>query len=246
MPSDVPGKRGDPPDTTDKDRRPRLLGNVKFSNNSILSYAFAAIDNLAGIALLLMLASVLLPSAYYSYHLKDPSASQLLVAICIGLFSSLLFLWIMDAVSILRFRAEWVSKSVYGAAIASILGTSVGVYQQAFSENKYPYEGRWNLTLIDSEQSIRLIDLDLSVSYSERSGSYWGYSEYKPVAPTQKDIAVWATLSDFGPNERNMVLAWFDGSGNQHALIVNVDAKRQGRLFEGTNEKKTIRLSRPN
>jgi hypothetical protein len=161
MPADTSGGRAKPPDTsrgrakppdtsdgrakpadTSEGDRPRLLGSTKLTSNPLFSYVFSAIDNLSGIALLLMLASVLLPSAYYSYHLKDPTASQLLIAICIGLFSSLLFLWIMDAVSILRFRAEWVSKSVYGAAIVSILGTSVGVYQQAFSENKYPYEGR--------------------------------------------------------------------------------------------------------
>jgi hypothetical protein len=168
--------------------QPRLLGGrIRVGNNAIISYVLATIDNLAGVALLLMLASVLLPSAYYSYHLKDPTASQLLVAICMGLFSSLLFLWIMDAVSILRFRAEWVSKSVYGAAITSILGTSVGVYQQAFSENKYPYEGRWNLSMIDGAQNTRIIDLDLAIVYSDRSDSYWGYSEYRQAPTPEKE-----------------------------------------------------------
>jgi hypothetical protein len=205
-----------------------------------------SLPNLTGIALLLMLASVLLPSAYYSYHLKDPTAAQLLIAICIGLFSSLLFLWIMDAVSILRFRAEWVSKSVYGAAIVSILGTSVGVYQQAFSENKYPYEGRWNLSLINGDEIVRVLDLDIVLVYSDRSDSYWGYSDYKPAMTSQKDAAVWATLNDFGPKDGSMVLTWIDGNGSQHSLIVKVEAKRQGKLFEGTNGQTTIRLSRPN
>jgi hypothetical protein len=223
-----------------------LLGSTRLASNPLFSYVSSAIDNLAGIALLLMLASVLLPSAYYSYHLQDPTASQLLIAICIGLFSSLLFLWIMDAVSILRFRAEWVSKSVYGAAIVSILGTSVGVYRQAFSENTYPYEGRWNLTLISSDQNIRLIDLDTALVYSDRSASYWGYSEYKPATTPQKEIAVWATIRDFGPKDGNVVLGWFDGNGNQHSLVVKTDTKRQGKLFEGTVGEQTLRLSRPN
>ena len=94
-----------------------------------------------------MLAGILIPSVVYSLNLKDPTPAELLIAICIALFSSVLFLWILDATSVLRFRSEWIGKSIYGAAIASIIGTSVAVYSDAFSERKYPYEGRWEISI---------------------------------------------------------------------------------------------------
>src|ERR1022692_5321363 len=93
-------------------------------------------------ALLLMLFGILVPAAFYAFKLRDPTPPQLLVAICISLFSSVVFLWILDSTSILRFRSEWVSRSVYGAAIVSVLGTSVAVYKDAFAAKAYPYEGR--------------------------------------------------------------------------------------------------------
>ena len=92
------------------------------------------------LTLMAVVIAVLMPAANYSLRLSDPTPSQLLVAISIGVFSSVVCLWLLDAVSILRFRSEWVSRSVWGAAIVSILGTGVGVFQGAFAERKYPYE----------------------------------------------------------------------------------------------------------
>ena len=99
--------------------------------------------SIPSIALSLMLAAILVPSVNYSMNLYNPSAAELLVAISISLFSSVLFLWILDATSILKFRSEWISKSIYGAAIVSVIGTSVGVYKDYFDQNKYPYSGKW-------------------------------------------------------------------------------------------------------
>jgi len=81
------------------------------------------------LAFTLMIAGILVPTAMYSFRLTSPSPAELLVAVSIALFASVLFLWIMDATGILPFRAAWISKAVYGAAITSILGTSVAVYK---------------------------------------------------------------------------------------------------------------------
>src|SRR5436309_1899649 len=83
------------------------------------------------IAFFLMLGGILLPTAKYAFALREPTPAQLLVAVCMAMFSAVLFLWILDATEILPFRAAWVSKSVYGAAIVSVLGTSVAVYRDA-------------------------------------------------------------------------------------------------------------------
>ena len=85
------------------------------------------------------------------------------------------FLWILDATSILRFRAEWISRSVYGAAIVSVLGTSVGVYQDAFNEQKYPFEGRWEVKVRKAEQTTFVANHTVVLAYSRTAKVYWGY-----------------------------------------------------------------------
>src|SRR5438046_1468148 len=91
----------------------------------------ASVRRIPGLALQIMLVGILFPTAIYAFNLRNPTPAQLLVAICMSLFSAVIFLWILDATSVLRFRSEWVSRSVYGAAIVSVLGTSVAVYQDA-------------------------------------------------------------------------------------------------------------------
>jgi hypothetical protein len=59
------------------------------------------------LALSLMLMGILVPTALYSFKLasSSPTPADLLVAVCIALFASVLFLWIMDATDILPFKA---------------------------------------------------------------------------------------------------------------------------------------------
>jgi len=128
------------------------------------------------IAIVLMLIAILIPSVKYSFGLDNPSPSELLVAIAIALFSSVLFLWILDATSILRFRNEWVSKSVYGAAIVSVLGTSVGVYKDYFNTTVYPYLGKWEVNILNIPDSTVVFESSMAITYSEYSNKYWGYS----------------------------------------------------------------------
>ena len=108
--------------------------------------------------LVVMVMAVLLPSASYSFSLNDPTPAELLVAICIGVFSSTVCLWILDAVSVLRFRSEWVSRGVWGAAIVSILGTGVGVFQGALAERKYLYEGAWTVRVLPHDAQSFIAD----------------------------------------------------------------------------------------
>jgi hypothetical protein len=217
------------------------------ATTSIVERLTATTKNVPTLALGLMLMSVLLPSAFYSYHLKDPTPSQLLVAICIGLFSSVVFLWILDAVSILRFRSEWVSKSVYGAAIVSILGTSAGVYKDAFSASKYPYEGAWIVSILNFNTNQEIASATVALAYSDRSDTYWGNSTYQPPRPEQKIGAVWIGVSDFNPSEGRILLTWYNVNGEKSVVQPQVTAQRAGKLFEGGDGRSlSVRIARPN
>src|SRR5438876_504581 len=128
-------------------------------NETILMRELARIrQRVPEMALLLMLVAILVPTALYSYHLQKPTPAELLVAISVALFASVLFLWILDATSLLTFRASWMSKSVYGAAIVSILGTSVAVYKDYFTASPHQYEGVWLLTLRQKNDSSDALD----------------------------------------------------------------------------------------
>ena len=126
------------------------------------------------LSLMVVVVAVLMPAVNYSLRLSDPTPSQLLVAICIGVFSSVICLWLLDAVSILRFRSEWVSRSVWGAAIVPILGTGVGVFQGAFAERKYPYEGQWLVRVYSPSENAFVAERQAVLIYSQSTESYWG------------------------------------------------------------------------
>jgi hypothetical protein len=165
-------------------------------------------------ALLLMLAGILFPAATYSYKLHDPTPAQLLVAICITLFSGVVFLWILDATSVIRFRSEWVSRSIYGAAIVSVLGTSVAVYKDAFGARPYPYEGRWQLVVLQPPANKILANHNLLLIFSESAGEYWGYSELAPK-DSSSDKAAWVEVLDFTPQDRNLKLRLVSQTGSE-------------------------------
>jgi hypothetical protein len=162
------------------------------------------------IALFLMIGGVLLPTAKYAFDLREPTPAQLLVAVCMAMFSAVLFLWILDSTSILRFRSVWVGRSVYGAAIVSILGTSVAVYRDSFAESKYPYEGLWEMTLwqaIDSGETTSKHRVLLS--YSSSAETYWGFSDAQPspiVNATEPKELQWIEITDFNPVEKRIVV----------------------------------------
>jgi hypothetical protein len=117
-------------------------------------------------ALTLMLVGILAPTAMYSFRLSSPTPADLLVAVSIALFSAVLFLWILDATNLMPFRAAWISKAVYGAAITSILGTSVAVYKDFFYADKYPFEGAWQVSIEKADDPTHPTETILLLSYS--------------------------------------------------------------------------------
>jgi hypothetical protein len=199
-------------------------------------------------ALTLMLVGILVPTALYSYHLAQgsPTPADLLVAVSIALFSSVLFLWIMDATDILSFKAPWVSKSVYGAAIVSILGTSVAVYKDYFSARKYPYEGPWQVILTNSADPTRPTEFSAVLTYSEDGGRYWGYSNLISTAQDSKTI-VWAEVTDFVPEEKTIQLRLHLGDGTQRVYKWPLTMSRRGRFLksEPNNTDLSVELRRP-
>jgi hypothetical protein len=179
----------------------------------------------------LMLVGILLPTAKFSLGLNDPSPSQLLIAICISLFSAVVFLWILDSTALLRFRSEWVSKSVYGAAIVSVLGTSVAVYREAFTERKYPHEGRWEIQVRSGDKL--LASNELILIYSDTAETYWGYSDLgrSVDVPTK-----WIRVNDFDNQSGKLNLSYFDQSGLEGLINIKLTPTRGGKLFTGSQQ----------
>jgi hypothetical protein len=213
---------------SEKDTKPRKLffkmGDTQYS--------------LPNIALLFILLGVLLPSVMYSVKLRNPTPADLLVAICISVFSSLLFLWIMDVTSVLRFRSEWVSKSIYGAVLVSILGTSVAVYKDAFSERKYPFEGHWELSISSKEPQPFQIKHNAAILFSENAQKYWGYSDFKPRNKETNAKSTWINIEEFNPQNGNIrfEIVKDDNSITEYNLKLKKDIN--GKMFKAEDKEK--------
>jgi hypothetical protein len=188
-----------------------------------------------------MLGIILVPPLIYSVNLfsKSTTADEIIVAISIGVFASVVYLWILDATGILSFKSEWVSKTVYGAAIASILGTSAAVYQGYFVGDKHPYRGAWELTY---EQSV----YKASISYSNNAETYWGYTE---VAYGWNDTLWFDSIEiiDFNPEEKIIVIRHVSSGNKQREEKIPIQIKRNGKLIESNNSGGNLfRLKREN
>ena len=182
-------------------------------------------EQLPRLALLAVIVAVLMPAANYSYRLSDPTPAKLLVAICIGVFSSVVCLWILDAVAILRFRSEWVARSVWGAAIASILGTGVGVFHGALAERQYPFEGTWMVRVYSPADKAFLAERQAVIMYSQSAKIYWGYSEASYPSPENAKVAVASEIVEFDPKKPHIVLRLLFADGKQIVLdqLLHVD-----------------------
>jgi hypothetical protein len=91
-------------------------------------------------------AGILFPSVLYGVLLRPRSASDVLVASSVCLFSSVVYLWTLHAISVITFRDAWMGKAIFGAAITAILGTSAVIYKSALSDS-FPFAGKWDMAL---------------------------------------------------------------------------------------------------
>ena len=197
--------------------------------------------------LLAVVIAVLMPAANYSMSLSDPTPAQLLVAICIGVFSSVVCLWILDAVSLLRFLSEWVARSVWTAAIVSVLGTGVGVFQGAFAERKYPYEGPWLVRVYSPASKSFVAEQQAVLTYSQSNESYWGYSETSLASPPQPTRAISTEVVLFDPKKPQVTLRLQFADGRQTVIEQALVSEQKGLRFQSpaaANEL-TITLARP-
>ena len=198
------------------------------------------------IVLLAIVVAVLLPAANYSLNLIDPTPSQLLVAISIGVFSSTLCLWLMDAVSVLKFRSEWVSRGVWGAAIVSILSTGVGVFQGALSERKYQFEGKWEARFISKESGVSLAEVPLNLTYSISAETYWGFSKTL-IAPRQEEsqpISIEIIDLNFDSSIIVYKLKYLTGAEEIYEQPFDLGTKRK-HINSSTSSGVSFTLSRP-
>src|SRR5260370_39198968 len=63
-------------------------------------------------ALVLMLTGIMAPPVFYAIRLTSPTPTQLITSICISLFASVLYLWILDATAVFRFRSGLVDRFI--------------------------------------------------------------------------------------------------------------------------------------
>ena len=206
------------------------------------------------IAFFLMLGGILLPTAKYAFSLHEPTPAQLLVAVCMAMFSAVLFLWILDATEILPFRAAWVSKSVYGAAIVSVLGTSVAVYRDAFAESKYPYDGPWEITVWETSKPAPVAHHRLLLSYSRSRDAYWGFSDAQFPKDSDSSGAfrcAWLEITDFSPEDKRIVFDMHDDASAISVRAEQIEIRPHAkyisgkRIESGTGVKYDFTLQRP-
>ena len=199
------------------------------------------------LALVMMIGGILFPAVYYSANLRDPTPASLLVAICVSVFASVIYLWILDVTNILTFRHQWISKSIYGAAIASILGSSVAVYKDFFDSEKYPLRGKWQVSVINSRNKS-LSQNELLIGYSENSDVYYGFSDVtEPLHDTSgiafievKSLSVKDKIILFQLGHENGKIESFQNSfrisENQKQIFIN----------RGADSTYNVLISRPN
>lgn len=198
------------------------------------------------LTLMAVVIAVLMPAANYSIRLSDPTPPQLLVAICIGVFSSVVCLWILDSVGLLKFRSEWVARSVWAAAIASILGTGVGVFQGAFAERKYPYEGSWSVRVYSVTNKTYVAEHQAVMIYSQSNESYWGYSETSLSVPPQPERAISTEIVSFDAKRPRVTLRMIFADGRQTVLEKELISEHKGIRFQSRDsDTLTITIARP-
>ena len=203
--------------------------------------------NIPRLALTAVVVAVLLPAAKYSMNLQDPTPTQLLVAVCIGVFSSVLCLWLLDAVSMVQFRSSAVSKSIYAAAIISILGTGAGVFQGAFAGRKWPYEGAWTLRVRSNSDDTYVVDHRVVLIHSESADVYWGYSEASFPTSKQTNHAIFAEVVEFAPEDGNLSLLILMPDHEERAVHQAMTSEAKGARFvsKDSDGKYSTTLTRP-
>jgi hypothetical protein len=194
-----------------------------------------------------MLVAILLPTVMYSLNLKQPTPAELLVAISIGMFASVLYLWVLDATSTIPFRSVWVSRGVYGAAIVSIIGTSVGVYKDAFVQQPFPFQGEWLLTVHDSAGKTLISQRPTALVYSPSTGVYWGYSAGSVAVNDASGN--WAEVTAFDPGKQRVEVRVRDTRGLDDVVTATISEIRPRTAFSSQVDgemKFAIQLSRRN
>jgi hypothetical protein len=216
------------------------------NDNILLKQLALSRKRVPEMALILMLMGVLAPAALYSFRLTSPSPAELLVAISIALFASVLFLWIMDATGLMPFRAAWISKAVYGAAITSILGTSVAVYKDFFYANKYPFGGAWQATITATDDPTHPAEFSLLLSYSEPGDRYWGYSNLMATSSDPKAL-VWVEAVDVSPPQTAGKFRLHFGDGSQRVYQWQLLIEKKGKFIRSRepNSQLVLELRRP-
>jgi hypothetical protein len=181
--------------------------------------------NVPQAALILMLLGIMAPPVMYALNLSTATPTQLITSICMSLFGSVLFLWILDATSILKFRSKWVSRSVYSIGVASIISATIGIYKDAFSKHLHPFDGAWQMTCW-SGTGERLAEDQPVILYSNNGGkTYFGYSGCRLGKLVPTNSIRHFRVERFDPTFKQMILTIWEGDLHPDADTITHNLK---------------------
>jgi hypothetical protein len=131
---------------------------------------------LAIVLTICLAAGILFPPIIYALSHWPRSASDVVVNISVCLFSSVVYMWTLHAISIITFRDTWMGKAIFTTAITSILGTSVMIYKDQLSSEHYPLSGKWGVDLkrIIDDNNNCVWSGDIIIAHNISSDSYIG------------------------------------------------------------------------
>ena len=182
-------------------------------------------------ALTMMMVAILLPAVNYSMRLGDPTPQQLIVAICIGIFSSVFCLWILDSVGVVTFRSPALRGTIYTAGVGAIIAAGVAGFRGGLSDRAYPYEGVWNIRVHSVADNSFVVDHSAVLIYSRSASAYWGYSEtLKPEQGPSQAAAL--ELVEFLPDTPSIALRLYFRDAENISIKQSLVEKQDGKRFE--------------
>jgi hypothetical protein len=128
------------------------------------------------------------------------------------------------------------------------VGTSVGVYRDAFSERKYPYEGLWHVYIQSVESQDYMADHELLLHYSTSAETYWGFAKMLTSQTPKTTKYDWVQVTEFQPKDNTLYARLLNNDGSELILSFQVSSERQGRRFtskDTSTSKYSLKLVRP-
>jgi hypothetical protein len=140
--------------------------------------ADAAIVRVAIVAMLIGIMAPPLVNVWQAFRQGSLTPVQVITAVCMSVFASVLVLWILDATRLRAFPSNWMSRAIWALAISSILSAGIGMWKGQFTDRANPFDGLWKVSCwTDSGEQIADAE-ELIFAYNKPAHRYQGFSSY--------------------------------------------------------------------